>query len=70
MPILQSCVEEEVNAIEYLRDLLARTSKPGSSSDLAELTPARWKQSLAAQQRVVDNRATIGQVEQSLVYAS
>jgi hypothetical protein len=34
------------------------------------LTPARWKESLAAQQRVVDNRATIGKVVQSLVYAS
>jgi transposase len=70
MSILQSCVEQEVNSVEYLRDVLARISKPGSSSDLAELTPARWKESLAAQQRVVDNRATIGKVVQSLVYAS
>ena len=69
MSILQSCVEQEVNAVEYLRDVLARIGKPGSASELAELTPARWKQSRAAQQRVTESRAAIGQVVQSLVYA-
>lgn len=70
MSILQSCVEQNVNAVEYLRDVLARITKPGSSNEVAELTPARWKQNHAAQERVVDNRAAIGQVVQSLVYAS
>ncbi|MCB9920518.1 MAG: IS66 family transposase [Planctomycetes bacterium] len=70
MSILQTCVEQEVNAVEYLRDVLARIGKPGSSNDVAELTPARWKQSRDAQQRVADSRAAIGRVVQSLVYAS
>ena len=70
MSILQSCVEQEVNAVEYLRDVLARIGKPGSSNDVSELTPARWKQNGAAQERVVDNRAAIAQVERSLVYAT
>jgi len=70
MSILQSCVEQKVNAVEYLRDVLARIGKPGSSNDVAKLTPARWKQCRAAEQRVADNRAAIGRVVQSLVYAS
>ena len=70
MSILQTCVEQEVNAVEYLRDVLARIGKPGSSNDVAELTPARWKQSRDAQQRVAGSRAAIGRVVQSLVYAS
>jgi transposase len=70
MSILQSCVEQDVNAVEYLRDVLARINKPGSSNDLSELTPAGWKKSRLAQERVAENRMAIGRVVQSLVYAS
>ncbi len=69
MSILQSCVEQEVNAVEYLRDVLARIGKPGSAKDVAELTPAGWKKSRAAQARVEGNRAAIAHAVQSLVYA-
>src|SRR5690606_10893432 len=70
MSILQTCVEQEVNAIEYLRDVLVRITRPGSAAEIAELTPAGWKKSQAAKARAAANRGAITSVVQSLVYAS
>jgi transposase len=69
MSVLQSCVEQGVNAMEYLRDVLVRISQPGSAAELSSLTPAGWKRNRDAEQRVAENRAAIGRVVQSLSYS-
>ena len=43
MSVLQTCRELDVNAVEYLRDVLVRVSEPGSAKSLDEQTPAGWK---------------------------
>ncbi|MBK8979076.1 MAG: transposase [Planctomycetes bacterium] len=70
MSILQSCAEQGVNALDYLRDVLVRVARPGSPNDLAAFNPVGWKRSRDAEQRVVDDRAAMTRVVQSLVYAS
>jgi transposase len=68
MSILQTCVEQGVNAVEYLRDVLVRVSEPGSAKEMAELTPAAWKNDQAARERVARNRAAIATDVEGLVY--
>jgi transposase len=70
MSVMQSCVEQGVNTTQYLRDVLIRVSQTGSSSELSSLTPAAWKRSRDAEQRVAESRAAITRVVQSLSYTS
>lgn len=69
MSLLQTCVEQGVNAVEYLRDVLTRISEPGSAKEIAELTPAAWKRSRVAQERAELGRAAVAAAVQSLVFA-
>ena len=66
MSILQTCAEHDVNAIDYLRDVLVRVSQPGSAAELDDLTPQGWKRSPAAKDRVAANRRAIADAVQSL----
>lgn len=66
MSILQTCVEQDVNAIDYLRDVLVRVSQPGSAAEIDELTPQGWKQSQAAKERVAANRRAVAEAVQGL----
>lgn len=68
MSLIQTCVEHQVNAVEYLRDVLAEIGKPGSASRVAELTPVAWKRSQAAAARVAERRRQIANVAGRLVY--
>jgi len=69
MSLLQTCVEHGVNAIEYLRDVLTRIGEPGSAKEIADLTPAAWKRSKAAQERAKLDRSAVAAAVQSLVFA-
>ena len=68
MSILQTCVEQGVNAVEYLRDVLVRVNEPGSAKEIAELTPMAWKRSQAAKERVARNRVAIAKAVEGLIY--
>lgn len=70
MSILQTCAEHQVNALQYLRDVLARIRQPGSAAQVADLTPKAWKRDQAAQERAARDRAAIAQVVQSLACRS
>ncbi|MEE4300810.1 MAG: IS66 family transposase [Pseudomonadales bacterium] len=70
MSVMQSCVEQGVNTLDYLRDVLVRVSQPGSASELSSLTPAGWQRSREAEQRVAESRSAITRVVQSLSYTS
>ena len=69
MSLLQTCVEQGVNAVAYLRDVLERISQPGSAKDVRELTPAAWKRSKDAQARAAQRQAAITAAVQSLALA-
>jgi len=66
MSILQTCAEHDVNAIDYLRDVLVRVNQTGSAAEIEDLTPQGWKRSQAAKDRVAANRRTIAEALQSL----
>ena len=68
MSILQTCVEQDVNAVEYLRDVLVRIGQPGSSAEIDNLTPIGWKRSEEAKARVAQNRASVAAAVKSLAY--
>jgi transposase len=68
MSILQTCSEQGVNAVDYLRDVLVRVSTPGSSKEIGDLTPAGWKRSQDAQKRVAETRASIQATVERLVH--
>jgi hypothetical protein len=70
MSILQTCVEQGVNAVEYLRDVLVRIGQPGSSAEIDDLTPSGWKRSQAAKARVAEGRAAVSRAVQSLTWAA
>ena len=67
MSILQTCRELDVNAIEYLRDVLVRVSEPGSAKSLDELTPAGWRRSAEARERASIASTAVARVVDSLV---
>ena len=69
MSLLQTCVEQGVNAVAYLRDVLERISHPGSAKDVRELTPSAWKRSKDAQARAAQRQAAINAAVQSLALA-
>ncbi len=68
MSILQTCVEQGVNAVEYLRDVLVRIGKPGSAAEIDDLTPSGWMRCQAAKARIEQNRTAVANAVQSLVY--
>jgi transposase len=68
MSILQTCAEQGVNALEYLRDVLVHIGQPGSAAEIRELTPLGWKNSEAAQARVAQQRAAAANAVKALAY--